>query len=64
MTGVLIKQGKFEYRGRHTHRKDDVKTHREKMAMELESESRMFGGRNSFQLTAVPLVPRIAAGTS
>lgn len=43
MTGVLIKQGKSEYRGRHTHRADDVKTHREKMAMELESGSRTFG---------------------
>lgn len=55
MTGVLIKQGKFEYRGRHTHR--------EKMAMELESERRMFGGRNSFQLTTVLLVPRTVADT-
>lgn len=62
MTGVLIKQGKSEYRGRHTHRADDVKTHREKMAMELESGSRLFGGRTSF--TAVLLVPGIVAGTS
>lgn len=53
--------GKFEYRGRQ--REDDVNTHREKTATELEPESRTFRGRNSFQLTAVLSVPKIVAGT-